>query len=55
MAGDRWNDAEDYEAYVGRWSRPVAEQFVDWLAIPSGRRWIDVGCGTGALSATILG
>ena len=55
MAGDRWNDAEDYEAYVGRWSRPVAEHFVDWLAIPSGRRWVDVGCGTGALSATILG
>ena len=55
MAVDRWNDAEDYEAYVGRWSRPVSEQFVDWLAIPSGRCWIDVGCGTGALSATILG
>jgi len=24
------------------------------LKIPAGRRWLDVGCGTGALSATIL-
>ena len=38
MAGERWYDAEDYEAYIGRWSRAVSEHFVDWLAIPSGRR-----------------
>jgi ubiquinone/menaquinone biosynthesis C-methylase UbiE len=55
VAGDRWSGGEDYEAYVGRWSRRVAEAFVDWLAIPPGRRWLDVGCGTGALTATILG
>jgi SAM-dependent methyltransferase len=27
---------------------------VAWLPIPAGSRWLDVGCGTGALSQTIL-
>ena len=52
--GDRWSSGSDYESYVGRWSRLVAPEFLDWLAIPPGRRWLDVGCGTGALTATIL-
>jgi SAM-dependent methyltransferase len=43
-----------YEPYVGRWSRPVARELLAWLAVPSDRRWLDVGCGTGALSETIL-
>jgi SAM-dependent methyltransferase len=51
---DRWQGAEAYEAYIGRWSRPVAARFIDWLAAPAGRSWLDVGCGTGALSASIL-
>src|SRR5690606_8890831 len=25
-----------------------------WLRVPAGSRWLDVGCGTGALSQTIL-
>jgi SAM-dependent methyltransferase len=49
-----WVGADAYEAYVGRWSRLVAPRFLDWLAVPEGRRWLDVGCGTGALSRTIL-
>lgn len=53
-AGDRWSGADAYERYVGRWSRQVAPIFVDWLAVAPGRRWLDVGCGTGALAATIL-
>jgi len=32
----------------------VAAEFVGWLAIPPGRRWLDVGCGTGALTAAAL-
>jgi SAM-dependent methyltransferase len=28
--------------------------FLSWLDIPPGRRWLDVGCGTGALCAAIL-
>jgi SAM-dependent methyltransferase len=51
---DRWAGGGDYESYVGRWSRVVAEEFIDWLAAPEGAAWLDVGCGTGALTATIL-
>jgi trans-aconitate methyltransferase len=49
-----WGNTAAYEAYMGRWSRPVAEAFVTWLAPPPGLRWLDVGCGTGALTQTIL-
>jgi SAM-dependent methyltransferase len=49
-----WNDAVGYEAYVGGWSRAVAPQFLAWLALPSGLKWLDVACGTGALTASIL-
>ena len=52
--GDTWERGSPYEQYVGRWSRRVAPAFLAWLAIPSGRRWLDVGCGTGALCAAIL-
>lgn len=51
---DRWERGDPYEQYVGRWSRRVAPLFLAWLKIPAQRRWLDVGCGTGALSAAIL-
>jgi SAM-dependent methyltransferase len=51
---DRWGGATAYEAFMGRWSRRLAPLFVDWLGEAAGRRWVDVGCGTGALSAAIL-
>jgi SAM-dependent methyltransferase len=51
---DVWAAGEAYEPYVGRWSRLVAADFVDWLSVPAARRWLDVGCGTGALTQTIL-
>ncbi|HXF36283.1 MAG TPA: class I SAM-dependent methyltransferase, partial [Actinomycetota bacterium] len=51
---DRWERGEAYEAYVGRWSRRVAPRFLAWLDVLPGRRWLDVGCGTGALCAAIL-
>lgn len=49
-----WGSGAAYEPYVGRWSRLVAREFLIWLAIPPSARWLDVGCGTGALSETIL-
>ena len=52
--GDRWASGEAYEGYIGRWSRLVAHEFVDWLAQPASLRWLDVGCGTGILTRTIL-
>lgn len=54
MANEVWAKGDAYEAYVGRWSRPVAARFLRWLAVPPGRRWLDVGCGTGALTGTVL-
>ncbi len=51
---DRWDNGDAYEPYVGRWSRLVAREFLRWLGIPPGSRWLDVGCGTGALSQAIL-
>lgn len=51
---DVWASGNPYERYVGRWSRKVAPEFVAWLAMPAELDWLDVGCGTGALSQTIL-
>ncbi|WP_244303884.1 class I SAM-dependent methyltransferase [Streptomyces lydicus] len=38
---------------MGRWSRLVAEEFTAWLHCPAGLRYLDVGCGTGVLSAVL--
>lgn len=51
---DAWWSGDKYEPYVGRWSRLVAQDFLDWLDVPAGREWLDVGCGTGALAQAIL-
>src|SRR5262249_41445166 len=50
---DSWERGDPYERYVGRWSRLLAPLFLAWLDVPAGRRWLDVGCGTGALCAAI--
>lgn len=51
---DAWQNGENYNRYMGRWSRLIAAQFVKWLDLPQGRDWLEVGCGTGALTQTIL-
>src|SRR3954471_18656357 len=51
---DVWASGAAYEPYVGGWSRHVAREFLAWLAVPPQSRWLDVGCGTGALSQMIL-
>jgi len=48
-----WNEGTSYEAFMGRWSRPLSDKFVDWLAVPPGGHWLDVGTGTGALAAAV--
>lgn len=50
---DAWLAGDAYEAYMGRWSRVLARAFVEWLAPPPSADWLDVGCGTGALTAAI--
>jgi len=52
---DVWAAGDLYEPYVGRWSRVVAREFLAWLGMPKGKQWLDVGCGTGALTQCILG
>jgi SAM-dependent methyltransferase len=54
QVSDIWERGNPYEQYVGRWSRRVAPLFLSWLSIPADRKWLDVGCGTGALCAAIL-
>jgi SAM-dependent methyltransferase len=54
-AKENWGSGGAYDLWVGRWSRLVAEKFIDWLAVSSGQTWGDVGCGTGALVECILG
>lgn len=49
-----WTSGEAYEPYVGRWSRRVAPEFLNWLAAPPAQDWVDVGCGTGELTRAIL-
>jgi SAM-dependent methyltransferase len=51
---DVWAAGKLYEPYVGRWSRLVAREFLEWLAVPPGKDWLDVGCGTGALCQTLV-
>lgn len=50
---DAWASGDNYERYMGRWSRQIAPRFLAWLEAPPARDWLDVGCGTGALSAAI--
>jgi SAM-dependent methyltransferase len=51
---DNWEHGDAYERFIGRWSSLVAIDFLSWLELPAGLRWVDVGCGTGALSEAIL-
>jgi SAM-dependent methyltransferase len=51
---DAWQAGESYDAYMGRWSRRIAPLFLDRLEATEGLDWLDVGCGTGALSEAIL-
>jgi|SRR5688572_1768633 len=51
---DTWAAGKLYEPYVGRWSRLVATDFLAWIQPPPNLEWLDVGCGTGALTEVIL-
>ena len=51
---DVWAAGDLYEPFVGRWSVLVAREFLSWLSVPTGKDWLDVGGGTGALTQVIL-
>jgi SAM-dependent methyltransferase len=50
----QFDDGAGYERYMGRWSQLVGDAFLDWLAPVPGWRWLDVGCGNGAFTETIV-
>jgi len=50
---DGWNAGDTYDDFMGRWSRPLAGAFIEWVGLPEGGHWLDVGTGTGALAAAI--
>jgi SAM-dependent methyltransferase len=49
-----FDDALAYERFMGRWSRAAGAQFLAWIGPPKGAHWLEIGCGTGALSGLIL-
>jgi len=53
MTNDHWNNAKAYDRFMGRWSRQLAPKFIDWLGVPSNSAWLEIGCGTGALTSAI--
>ncbi|WP_347310696.1 class I SAM-dependent methyltransferase [Defluviimonas sp. SAOS-178_SWC] len=51
---DSWAAGDNYETYMGRWSRQIAAEFLRWLAPAEGLDWLEIGCGSGALTSAIL-
>ncbi len=49
-----YSDGEAYEERNGKWSRVIGRDYMDWLAVEKESRWLDVGCGTGALCEVVL-
>lgn len=49
-----WSGGKAYDTFMGNWSRKTATLFLDWLESDSNLRWLDMGCGTGALTENIL-
>lgn len=50
-----WDQADAYERFMGRWSRVVARTIFDSASVQLGGRCLDVGCGVGTLSGTVIG
>jgi SAM-dependent methyltransferase len=48
-----FSGGEAYERFMGRWSRQLARVFVDFAGVADGETMLDVGSGTGALTAAI--
>ena len=49
----RFADGDAYERAMGVWSRSAGEVFLDWVKVPAGLRWLDIGCGSGAFTQLI--
>lgn len=51
---ETWSSGDAYERFMGRWSLLVAREFVRWLEVSPASCWLDIGCGSGALTRTAL-
>ncbi len=51
---EMFSESESYERFMGRWSRPLAFPFLEFASVEDGDSLLDVGSGTGALSAAVL-
>jgi ubiquinone/menaquinone biosynthesis C-methylase UbiE len=49
-----FTDGAAYDRLMAPWSRAAGKEFLDWLSMPPGLRWLDVGCGTGAFTELLL-
>src|SRR5262245_62373241 len=49
------SDADAYDRFMGRYSRPLAVPFADFAGLPLDGWVLDVGCGPGALTAELAG
>ncbi len=49
-----FGDGAGYERMMGRWSRKVGRQFLEWCGTEPGLDWLDVGCGNGAYTEEII-
>jgi SAM-dependent methyltransferase len=46
--------AQAYGSFMGRFSEPLADEFVEVAHLAEGKRALDVGCGPGALTARLV-
>lgn len=49
------DNSSSYEQFMGRWSRRIAPSLVAFAGVAEGDRVLDIGSGTGALAAAVLG
>lgn len=50
----KFTNGATYERFMGIWSQKVGHAFLDWLALPSGLHWLDIGCGNGAFTELLV-
>ncbi|HXC46773.1 MAG TPA: methyltransferase domain-containing protein [Candidatus Sulfotelmatobacter sp.] len=51
---DKWTSGAHYDQWMGRWSRLLAQEFLQWLELSAGLRWMDVCCGSGVVTEAIV-
>jgi SAM-dependent methyltransferase len=54
MNMDKWTSGAAYDQWMGRWSRLLAHEFLNWLNLAPDLRWLDVCCGSGVLTEAIV-